>query len=75
MLGGIVVTGTVLLVLAIVILVMAAFWYYLKFLKVDDLADTVEESGGKIFRYFWKNTFLFYSRFNLNCNCKYFIKI
>ena len=48
MLGGIVVTGTVLLVLAIVILVMAAFWYYLKFLKADDLADTVEKSGGKI---------------------------
>ena len=59
MLGGIVVTGTVLLVLAIVILVMAAFWYYLKFLKVDDLADSVEESGGKILDIFGK--ILFYS--------------
>ena len=59
MLGGIVVTGTVLLVLAIVILVMAAFWYYLKFLKADDLADTVEKSGGKIVDIFGK--ILFYS--------------
>ena len=59
MLGGIVVSGTVLLVLAIVILVMAAFWYYLKFLKVDDLADTVEKSGGKIVDIFGK--ILFYS--------------
>ena len=58
-LGGIVVTGTVLLVLAIVILVMAAFWYYLKFLKADDLADTVEKSGGKIVDIFGK--ILFYS--------------
>ncbi len=59
MLGGIVITGTVLLVLAIVILVMAAFWYYLKFLKADDLADTVEKSGGKIVDIFGK--ILFYS--------------
>ena len=59
MLGGIVVTGTVLLVLAIVILVMAAFWYYLKFLKADDLADTVEKSGGQIVDIFGK--ILFYS--------------
>ena len=59
MLGGIVVSGTVLLVLAIVILVMAAFWYYLKFLKADDLADTVEKSGGKIVDIFGK--ILFYS--------------
>ena len=59
MLGGILVTGTVLVVLAIVILVMAAFWYYLKFLKVDDLADSVEKSGGKIVDIFGK--ILFYS--------------
>ena len=59
MLGGIVITGTILLVLAIVILVMAAFWYYLKFLKVDDLADSVEKSGGKILDIFGK--ILFYS--------------
>ena len=57
--GGIVITGTILLVLAIVILVMAAFWYYLKFLKADDLADTVEKSGGKIVDIFGK--ILFYS--------------
>ena len=58
-LGGFVITGTILLVLAIVILVMAAFWYYLKFLKVDDLADSVEKSGGKILDIFGK--ILFYS--------------
>ena len=58
-LGGFVITGTILLVLAIVILVMAAFWYYLKFLKADDLADTVEKSGGKIVDIFGK--ILFYS--------------